>query len=937
MNEEKFESFSEYEALAADTARLNRVTRFFVNLFSRDMPNDSPLAGSKEEVTDDKAVPADDSLMPTMSDPVTDRLPVRQEAQQLAVHSLDPEPPDHRRTRRLQDYERSDFRQCWMPDARGKECYECQDKFSTFRRRHHCRICGQIFCARCCKKEVPGRLLGYGGVLRLCDYCYEVVLRYLKTSLCKRLNSPQQDASGSPTFSEMTIAFLSRLTDSSTSQGSNHCFSDEKQGDEFAADTRPRELWKTPTMQRLPASGGGSANRLRNIIETTAAIRGDGEDDSDGPVSLTLGNDTERASDTCAGEELEPEWLRGISAERTCDKNEFADEPSAKTDSSSDSMPFSRLKTYSLSLNLDSVNLKVDSCSESALALSPVLDAPQNDMAIAAFWSSFSAPCTPISVNEKLRRSSASSSSDGLSVDAISDASLHSMFMQHAEQLLKYVLLREHLEPEVWTAVVWPLAKEIAFTVKPDPQSRKDDMNILRYVHVKTLKTSEKPSAQIVFGTACSKSLVDKHMRSTFRLPKILVLRGQIEYERVSGKLTSIDPVIMQEAEYVKNLVRRILSHKPDIVLVEKSVSFTALKYLREAGVSVVHNLKATVLQRIARCTNAQLVESIEGPCKWKLFKIKRVFKFMLCALYSAKLEIVSLSRYAYVGEDRADHGVEPCDVCDSNRSLAMNAAFDGQHRIVLSNSPFLSFVRSYAEQLSYLPGRPVSGKFEAKVRDSELDSCCESDYASSKVAPNRRYHDFTFKTLTDDISSESMQHDVANYRAFQGRIFRSNVSAELLRAAEEMERDAHRRKLRRTVAKRVDRLHPFFHQRIALLHCSFSSKSENAPGFCLRPRVFVMDFYGRSDVTLGHYLERFCFSPSFNCPRENCCAKMVYLVQTQLTFCVKSDIYTMVQKYSFIRSFIQSVFLSFTNIRVFSYVREPHRKFRPFFHYFHP
>ncbi len=57
----------------------------------------------------------------------------------------------------------SDFKQYWMPDSNCKECYECGDRFNTFRRRHHCRICGQIFCSRCCNQEVPGKIMGYIG------------------------------------------------------------------------------------------------------------------------------------------------------------------------------------------------------------------------------------------------------------------------------------------------------------------------------------------------------------------------------------------------------------------------------------------------------------------------------------------------------------------------------------------------------------------------------------------------------------------------------------------------------------------------------------------------------------------------------------------------------------------------------------------------------
>ncbi len=62
-----------------------------------------------------------------------------------------------------QAYKDSDFKQYWMPDGNCKECYECGDKFNTFRRRHHCRICGQIFCSRCCNQEVPGNIMGYTG------------------------------------------------------------------------------------------------------------------------------------------------------------------------------------------------------------------------------------------------------------------------------------------------------------------------------------------------------------------------------------------------------------------------------------------------------------------------------------------------------------------------------------------------------------------------------------------------------------------------------------------------------------------------------------------------------------------------------------------------------------------------------------------------------
>ena len=69
-----------------------------------------------------------------------------------------------------------------MPDAKSKECYECSTKFTTLRRKHHCRLCGQIFCSKCCNQLVPGKIVKCSGDLKVCTYCSKVVLSYLKSS-----------------------------------------------------------------------------------------------------------------------------------------------------------------------------------------------------------------------------------------------------------------------------------------------------------------------------------------------------------------------------------------------------------------------------------------------------------------------------------------------------------------------------------------------------------------------------------------------------------------------------------------------------------------------------------------------------------------------------------------------------------------------------------
>ena len=37
----------------------------------------------------------------------------------------------------------------WIPDERVQRCFACNIQFSTFRRKHHCRSCGRIFCHAC--------------------------------------------------------------------------------------------------------------------------------------------------------------------------------------------------------------------------------------------------------------------------------------------------------------------------------------------------------------------------------------------------------------------------------------------------------------------------------------------------------------------------------------------------------------------------------------------------------------------------------------------------------------------------------------------------------------------------------------------------------------------------------------------------------------------
>ena len=71
---------------------------------------------------------------------------------------------------------RHDLKRYWMPDSACKECSECGTKFNLLVRRHHCRICGRIFCNSCCSLTIPGINLrpDLQGNLRVCKECFGI-------------------------------------------------------------------------------------------------------------------------------------------------------------------------------------------------------------------------------------------------------------------------------------------------------------------------------------------------------------------------------------------------------------------------------------------------------------------------------------------------------------------------------------------------------------------------------------------------------------------------------------------------------------------------------------------------------------------------------------------------------------------------------------------
>lgn len=79
-------------------------------------------------------------------------------------------------------------------------------------------------------------------------------------------------------------------------------------------------------------------------------------------------------------------------------------------------------------------------------------------------------------------------------------------------------------------------------------------------------------------------------------------------------------------------VVSRIEAHRPNVLLVEKSVSSYAQEYLLAKDISLVLNIKRSLLDRISRCTGAMITPSVAhlsttrvGQCE--LFRLEKVLE----------------------------------------------------------------------------------------------------------------------------------------------------------------------------------------------------------------------------------------------------------------------------------------------------------------------
>ncbi|EDW85898.1 uncharacterized protein Dwil_GK23306 [Drosophila willistoni] len=481
----------------------------------------------------------------------------------------------------LRNYKDTELQRFWMPDSKAKECYDCAQKFSTFRRKHHCRLCGQIFCSKCCNQVVPGRIVRCEGDLKVCNYCSKIVLTFLKSSsstIGQDLQALQQHLSNKLEVQDGATAAAAATTT-------------HRQQQQRRALTRKTSLGYQE--ERFTSQPGYTSTLTmddrKNILQQSNSL-------------ITLHEEMRRelpAAQNCG--QLLIEFL--------ITKNKSANKAQAVA-----ILNAMLAAGFLEPIVQDPEQTEFEASLHYKFAKSTLSGSRSDDNLQQFAVSSVEPPQPPKSMDVSL--SFQQNAAQDIELEnamgfTTTTSKLLESYCDHEDQLLAQLLRANSLDQE-WGKVLQTLCSTAANHFKPEYCSN-DLMDIRNYVNFKKVPGGKRKDSTIVHGVAFSKNVAHKDMATHVPFPRILLLQCPIVYERIEGKFVTIETVLLQEKEYLRNVCARIMSFSPNVVLVHKNVAGIAQDLLRSFGVTLVLDVKLSVMERLSRTLQCDIVSSIES------------------------------------------------------------------------------------------------------------------------------------------------------------------------------------------------------------------------------------------------------------------------------------------------------------------------------------
>ncbi|KAF9926087.1 1-phosphatidylinositol-3-phosphate 5-kinase [Mortierella alpina] len=787
-------------------------------------------------------------------------------------------------------------RDYWMADENAKECFGCSASFFILRRKHHCRICGHIFCSKCASKIIPGAKLGYEGNLRVCNYCLDIMQQYEESE-----TGPIEYAAGSSWSTPTPAAIHGHFPQQipvSPSIGSTHNDGTPLDGirkflhagsNLFLARSRSNTTTGeqvdgtvTPFRRSLAFEEGGLADSVLDP-EIAPFMGEDDDDDQDdfwAPESpntmgfLTLhGPGQGESSDD---DEFMEDGLRDKISQKPArieDRRDmFAKDrsPNNRRISVNGTRP-----NRNLSLSLMTRGLLRPDGSESAK--SPMDPRP-------------SSPYSAQPPSQGLLLAGRHSRAPSVAVNVVE---LNNASLQHMRRLLRQLLKRFEIDnADRWDEVIMKLVLKVSNSIQT-----LGNMDVMQVVKIKKIPGGTAQDTLYINGVVCTKNLAHKQMSRTIHNPRILILQFALEYQRVENHFISLEPIVSQEREFLTLLVGRIMHLSPHIIVVEKTVSRLALELLLKHKVAVAYNVKPEVTEAIAHSTGAHLIPSVDKlvkaprlgtcglfevktfvhelipnkrksymffqDCPGNLFcslvlrggsmetlnRIKKVVQLMVWVSYNLKLETSlmndqfamtsAVSEQRLAEEEKIEMSGDP-DVSRLQQSLVP------YKQTILSASPFVRFKPPFlltemivdAERLKKIETSTTATALRDIGNSKILFAASCANAIMTKSSTGRSQDSGFIEGSYIDISNDFQ----AKSKAWE-EFLSSNIGPPLIA--------------------------PYTYQNLAFL---FSNVCTTTRTTCLGPVVRLIQYYTiNTDVTLAQYLDQICWDSNFVCTATSC------------------------------------------------------------------
>lgn len=429
-----------------------------------------------------------------------------------------------------------------------------------------------------------------------------------------------------------------------------------------------------------------------------------------------------------------------------------------------------------------------------------------------------------------------------------------------------------------------------------------DTLDVKQYVKIKKIFGGSVDDTSIIDGLFITKNIDSKRMRSHIDNPKIALLMFPVEYLKQKEQFISLRIVNSQQAVYISNLVSRLVSLEPDIIVVGDTVCGLAERLLEEANITVISNMKPQVIERISRYTKGDIFQSVNdlffkkvtlGTCG--RFEVKRFLYNDTVKTYSffTGSEIESGFTICLRGGDEELLGSAKY-AAESMVPGVFNARFEKQlfrdlSLVIEGNGTILNSNNSVFEQLQTLIHQDGETSDEAKVScimalknygiidyielfekrvlsDSPavqftlpkaLNNVvsafkayvefCDFNKMLQQLQPNDEFDNGWLQKLNFDLNLERFngKEDVLDILKFVG----TERARRLL-----LEFNFRTRIWSNSMKYPIYQLYPIFHKSINFLHSTVSIKHATP---CYGPVVVGIDYYTEKDKCLGMFLDQ--------------------------------------------------------------------------------